>query len=261
MKHAIYQMDIIPGDPAANRSKVRKWAEQIMEKEKPDVLMLPEMWTTAYTLEELANVADADGEPTCTFLKELARKLNVNIVGGSVANRKNGKFYNSAIVVGRDGEVVYEYDKIHLVPMLNEPAFLTGGTGMPQVFELDGVTMGIIICYDLRFPELARSLALSGAEILYITAEWPKARTAHWMALQIARAIENQQYIVSCNRVGTYDGTEFAGRSAIIGPGGETLVIGTENEEETLVRSLSLDNVARIREEVPVFSSRVPEMY
>ncbi|MFC4023406.1 carbon-nitrogen family hydrolase [Oceanobacillus longus] len=261
MKHVIYQMDIIPGDPEANRLKVGKWVKEIAQKEQPDIVVLPEMWTTAYTLEDLENYADTDGEPTTSFLQHLAKMYHINIIGGSIANMKNGKIYNTSIVVNREGELVYTYDKIHLVPMLDEPVYLTGGAEKVQVFELDGVKMGIIICYDLRFPELARKLALEGAEVMYVVAEWPTVRKDHWKALQIARAIENQFFVVSCNRIGEYNNEDFAGTSMMIDPRGKILKVGSETEEETLIESITLDLVKEIRKDVPIFKSRVPHMY
>src|SRR5699024_9202382 len=113
------------------------------------------------------------GEPTTSFLQDLAKKYRVHIIGGSVANQKDGKFYNTALVVNREGTLITTYDKIHLVPMLDEPDYLTGGALTARVFEIDGVKMGLITCYDLRFPELARQLALEGAQVLHIVAEWP----------------------------------------------------------------------------------------
>ncbi|MBP2076366.1 carbon-nitrogen family hydrolase [Oceanobacillus polygoni] len=261
MKHAIYQMEIIPGDPEGNRRKIKRWVEETARTENPDVIVLPEMWTTSYTLDELEKLADRDGEPSLSFLQEVAKANHVHIIGGSIPNMKNGNIYNTSFVVNKAGELVYQYDKIHLVPMLNEPAYLTGGTEKVQLFELDGVKMGLIICYDLRFPELARSLALKGAEVLYIVAEWPKARGEHWKALQIARAIENQFYVVSCNCVGTHDGVEFSGNSMVVDPWGNTLKLGSEQHEETLIESIALENVKTFRNDVPIFTSRVPEMY
>ena len=261
MKHAVYQMDVVPGKPEANRLKVKNWVRETVEKEQPDIIVLPEMWTTAYTLPELEKFADVNGEPTISFLKGLARTYQINIIGGSVATKRDGKFYNTSLVFNREGKLVYEYDKIHLVPMLDEPRYLTGGSQKVQVFELDGIKMGLIICYDLRFPELARSLALQGAQILYVVAEWPTARKEHWKALQIARAIENQFFVVSCNRIGSYAGEEFAGCSMVIDPWGNCLTIAGETEEETLIESLSLELAPKIRKEVPIFASRVPELY
>lgn len=261
MKHAIYQMDIIPGDPEGNRKRIKEWLEEQVEIENPDIIVLPEMWTTAYTLAQLEKIADLDGEPTKGFLKELAKKHHVHIIGGSFANKVDGSIYNTAVVINNEGEEVYAYDKIHLVPMLSEPDYLTGGRKQARLFELDGVKMGLLICYDLRFPELARELAVAGAEVIYITAEWPSARKDHWKALQLARAIENQCYIISSNRTGSYDGVDFCGTSLVVDPWGKVIKEGSEEKEETLVETIDISNVEYIRREVPVFKSRVPEMY
>jgi len=261
MKHAIFQMDIVPGHPEENRRRVGAWVKDIVKAELPDTIVLPEMWTTAYTLPELDKVADSAGEPTIPFLQGLAKNYHINIIGGSFANKKDGKIYNTAVVIERGGEIVYQYDKIHLVPMLDEEEYLTGGKQKAEIFELDGVKMGVIICYDLRFPELARSLALQGAQILYVVAEWPWTRRDHWRALQIARAIENQLFVVSSNRIGSYNNELFAGSSMIIDPWGKSLREGSESEEEILIESLSLQDSVKVRRNVPVFSSRVPELY
>ncbi|GGE21259.1 hydrolase [Marinithermofilum abyssi] len=261
MKYAVYQMDVVAGDPEQNRRKVRAWLDETVKTNKPDIVVLPEMWTTAYTLSRLDEVADRDSEPSTSFLQELANKYDVHIIGGSVANRKEERFYNTALVVDRQGNIVHQYDKIHLVPMLDEPKYLAGGKNKAEGFELDGVKMGLIICYDLRFPELARKLALEGVQVLHIVAEWPSARKDHWKALQLARAIENQMFVVSCNRVGSHDGVDFAGTSMIVDPWGEVVATGSEDREETLRAELSLDLVSKIRKDVPVFSSRVPELY
>lgn len=261
MKYSIFQMDILAGKPDENRLKVRYWLEAEMRDNKPDIVVLPEMWTTAYTLKALDKVADTYGAKTKSFLKELAINFNVNIIGGSVANQKDGKFYNSSFVFSRSGELVYEYDKIHLVPMLGEPDYLTGGETAPEVFELDGTKMGLIICYDLRFPEISRSLALAGAQVLHVVAEWPAARARHWKVLQIARAIENQMYVVSANRVGEYDGVAFAGASMVADPWGDVLFEASEEDEETISISLDLEKVKKVRQDVPIFASRVPHLY
>lgn len=261
MKYSICQMEVIPGKPDANREKVTAWMEEVVSSEKPDTVVLPEMWTTGYTLPELPQYADIDGEPTSTFLCDLAKKHEVNIVGGSFANKKDEKIYNSSIVINRSGMVVYRYDKIHLVPMLDEPAYLAGGENHAEVFELEGVKMGLIICYDLRFPELMRKLALEGAQVVHVVAEWPTARKEHWRALQLARAIENQMFIVSSNSVGEYNGVEYAGNSMVIDPWGTVQAEGDGVTEQTISSSISLDLTKKVRNDVPVFSSRVPKYY
>ncbi|MDQ0158325.1 carbon-nitrogen family hydrolase [Alkalibacillus salilacus] len=261
MNFSVFQMDIVPGDPEANRQLLTEWIDRDVEENSPDTIVIPEMWTTAYTLPELEDIADQDGEPTISFLKDLATKHHVNIVGGSIANKKEGGIYNTAVVINREGELVYQYDKAHLVPMLNEHHYLTGGEKPAEVFELDGVKFGLIICYDLRFPELIRPLALEGAQVLCVVAEWPAARRKHWRSLQIARAIENQMYVVSSNRIGEYDGQEFSGNSMVVDPWGDVLAEGSNSQEETLSLRLDLEKVKKVRHDVPIFDSRVPEIY
>ncbi|KGX86343.1 carbon-nitrogen family hydrolase [Pontibacillus litoralis] len=261
MNIAIYQMEVIPGNVEANHAKVKRWLEEILCKEDYDIVVLPELWTTGYTLPELDNIADVNGEPTTSFLQQLARQYEVAIVGGSFANKVEGHVYNHACVVSKTGDVVYTYDKIHLVPMLKEPAYLTGGKQHAHTFELGGVKMGLIICYDLRFPELTRKLALEGAEVVFIVAQWPLARRNHWIALQTARAIENQLYVVASNSCGSYEATEFSGTSLVIDANGEHIRQGSITEEETITATLQLEQVQQVRRHVPVFSSRMEQYY
>lgn len=260
MNIAVFQMNIIPGEPARNREKVKAWFERNAGP-SIDIIVLPEMWTTAYALEELDQLAEPSDGPSVSFLKELAVKYDVHLIGGSIAVKEEGKIFNRAIVIDRKGNVVYEYDKIHLVPMLDEPKYLNGGTSSVKAFELDGVKMGVVICYDLRFPEIIRDLALQGIQALFIPAEWPEARAAHWETLSVARAVENQMYVVTCNRIGSYNGTTFAGRSMFIEPFGGVLSKGTPDKEEVLQNTLDLESVKRVREDVPIFKSRVPGLY
>lgn len=261
MKVAVYQMELIAGSPEANREKVRNWVKHLAATDKPDTVVLPEMWTTSYVLHELDDLAEEGAETTKAFLRDLSKTYRINIIGGSVANRIDGKIYNTSFVYNRAGELVHEYSKIHLVPMLNEPAYLTGGKAKAETFELEGVKMGVIICYDLRFPELARKLALDGAQVLFIPAEWPKVRTDHWVNLKLARAIENQMYVISANNVGQVGDVVYAGTSMIIDPWGDILARGTGNQEETLSKQLNFDRVIEVRKDVPIFDSRVEDMY
>ncbi|TMW71008.1 carbon-nitrogen family hydrolase [Alteribacter natronophilus] len=261
MNIVTFQTDIIPGDPEANRQAMKERFEREVSAADTDLVVLPEMWTTAYTLPDLHRHAEEMESKTVELLQQLAVKNNVHIVGGSIAVLEEEKVYNRAIVIDRSGKLVYHYDKLHLVPMLNEPYYLAPGREKVKVFELDGVKMGLIICYDLRFPEIIRQLALEGAQALFIPAEWPDARAGHWEILQQARAIENQMYVISSNRIGSYDGVDFAGRSMITDPWGNILAKGSPDQEEFLHTSLDLENVKDVRRRVPIFDSRVPEFY
>lgn len=120
--------------------------------------------------------------------------------------------------------------------------------------------IGLAICYDLRFPEIFRSCAVKGAQLILLVAEWPSHRIEHWKTLLQARAIENQCYIAAVNKVGTSQGAALGGNSAVVNPMGEFLTLGGENQE-LLQADLDLDEVSKIREWMPVFDDRRPGVY
>ena len=127
--------------------------------------------------------------------------------------------------------------------------------------ELGGATWGLSICYDLRFPELYRTLAVRGATVLANCTAWPAARADHWDHLTRARAIENQAFFVGVNRVGTDDGLTFAGRSRVVAPTGELLAEASADREELLVAELDPGLVGRFRTAIPALAGRRPELY
>ncbi|MBQ4615168.1 MAG: carbon-nitrogen family hydrolase, partial [Mailhella sp.] len=150
-------------------------------------------------------------------------------------------------------------DKVHLFRLMDEDTFLAPGRQV-SLFELHGMPCSPVICYDIRFCELPRRLAVQGAELLFVSAEWPSPRAEHWRTLLRARAIENQIFVAACNRCGVTDGTVFAGRSAIIAPDGSVLAeAGTG--EEIIWADIDANAVRHMRDLIPVFEDRVPGMY
>ncbi len=127
-------------------------------------------------------------------------------------------------------------------------------------FLLDGHKCGVLICYDLRFPELARTLVLAGVELLFLSAQWPAARRAHWETLTAARAIENQVFLAACNSCGRADDTVFGGASRLLGPRGELLAAAGESEE-IISAALDFSTLAEVRASINVFHDRRPELY
>jgi predicted amidohydrolase len=142
---------------------------------------------------------------------------------------------------------------------MEEEHYLAAGETTPT-FDLPWGRCALAICYDLRFPELFRKYALAGASIIFVPAEWPQARLEHWRTLLRARAIENQLFVVACNRVGESKGTEFCGHSAIYDPWGEPVVEGDRNEV-LLTADIDLRLVEEVRRRIPVFADRRVELY
>ncbi|MBW7651146.1 carbon-nitrogen family hydrolase [Anoxybacillus sp. ST4] len=257
MNIACIQMDIAFGEPEKNKQTVMRYMEQIARN--VDVVVLPELWTTGYDLARLGDIADENGEHTKTFLSSLARAYNVHIVGGSVAKKTERQITNTMYVVDRNGHVVSEYSKLHLFKLMDEHKHLQAGetTG---IFSLDGVTGAGVICYDIRFPEWIRTHALHGAEVLFVVAEWPLARLHHWRTLLMARAIENQCYVVACNRAGKDPNNEFAGHSMIVDPWGHIIAEGDEREA-IVMATIDMNDVQHVRARIPIFSDRRPDVY
>jgi predicted amidohydrolase len=183
----------------------------------------------------------------------------VNIIAGSIAEKKGNEVQNTAYVFNRQGELTAQYSKIHLFRLMEEEKFLTSGDHIGKI-AFDDISAGVMICYDIRFPELARTLALDGAKILFIPAEWPHPRLHHWRTLLMARAIENQMFVIACNRVGISGKAHFFGHSMIIDPWGEIIAEGGE-QKEIISASLQLSEVDSVRSKIPVFEDRRPDIY
>lgn len=252
-------MDMEFCNPSANYEKTEKLVEKAMS-ENPDVIVLPEMWNTGFfPHENLAELSDKNGEETKKLFSSLSAKYNVNIVAGSVANVKDEKVWNTAYIFSRSGECIAEYDKTHLFTPMNEDGFFEKGKHLCR-FTLDGNACGIIICYDIRFPELTRSLTLDGLDFLFVVAQWPDIRIPHLVTLSRARAIENQMFVVTCNSCGKAGATTYGGNSVIYDPWGE-LLAKAGADEEIISAECDISILSGIRESINVFRDRRAEIY
>lgn len=253
------QMDTVLGRPEENFRKASELIEKAME-DTPDVLVFPETWNTGFfPKEDLCNLCDNDGASVKARIGALAKKFNVNIVAGSVANIRNGKVFNTALVFDRNGNCIASYDKTHLFTPMGEDDYFCAGDHLCR-FTLDGVQCGIIICYDVRFPELTRTLSIDGLDMLFVVSQWPKERIFHLRSLTTARAIENQVFVVCCNACGNAGETVYGGNSAIIDPWGETLALAGTSEQ-LLSASCDLTVLNNIRSSIPVLRDRRTDLY
>ena len=258
MKISCLQMDMALGRVEENFAHAEDMIRQAMA-EKPDVLVLPETWNTGFFPENVAALADCDGQKTKAVIGALAKEFAVNIVAGSVANVRNGQLYNTAFVFDREGNCVAEYDKTHLFSPMGEDRHFTPGDHLCR-FTLDGVSCGVIICYDLRFPELTRSLTVEGLDVLFVVSQWPDVRICHLQSLTVARAIENQMFLVCCNSCGKTESTQYGGHSAVIDPWGRTIA-QAGGTKKVLTAELDMNILETIQKSIHVFRDRRPELY
>jgi omega-amidase len=258
MQLSLGQMDLRWGDPGENFQRVRALTEEAARLGSA-LVVFPELWSTAYDLEHWPVHAVALGEGMFARLGALAAEHHIAIAG-SLLEKRDGRAYNTLTLHDSEGRQVAVYRKVHLVPMLDEPRWLAAGDELTVAEPTWGKT-GLGICYDLRFPELWRRHALSGARLFILPAEWPRARAQHWQTLLRARAIENQAFVAACNRVGQGKGETFAGLSAVIDPWGETLVEGDGDSAGLLTCQIDLASADDIRRRIPVFQNRRPDLY
>jgi omega-amidase len=251
-------MDIAFGNPQKNYQTVERLFDKT-HTEKPDIIVLPELWTTGYDLTHLNEIADLKAAQTIEFLQNSAQKYQVHLIGGSVANRVENGVRNTLLIINKDGRLVHQYSKLHLFKLMDEHVYLEAGSEK-GLFQLDNYQFAGAICYDIRFPEWIRAHTSKGAEALFVVAEWPAQRLSHWRALLIARAIENQCYVIGCNRSGQDPNNHFAGHSLIIDPWGEVIAEAGENEE-ILSAEIEMDLVKEVRKQIPIFADRRPEFY
>jgi omega-amidase len=251
------QMHIHLGEPEKNFERVQSWTAEAARRGSALVLF-PELWSTGYDLENWPKHAVPLGEGIFAQLSELAREQRIAL-GGSVLEARYGKAYNAFAFFDAEGQLIAVYRKAHLFRLMDEEKWLAPGDRLELVETEWGMT-GLGICYDLRFPEMFRRYALSGARLILLPAEWPSRRAHHWQTLLRARAIENQMFVAGCNRVGESKGEHFGGGSAVIDPWGEAVVEGGSSET-LLTAEIDLGMVDEVRNRIKVFEDRRPEIY
>ena len=252
---AAIQFNVKQGDVAANLAYVREALVRIAGQ-GANLAVLPEMWSSGFAYKNLNELA----QRTASIVKELleiSAQLKLVIVG-SMPEPNGSKVFNTVHVVD-NGRLAGIYRKMHLFSLLGEDKAFSGGDSWLLADTSIG-KIGVIICYDLRFPELARRLALEGAQIICVPAQWPKPRQEHWRTLLRARAIENQLFVVSCNACGLIGKLDFFGMSMLINPKGEILAEAGEQEVD-LLATLDLQVMTEWRAQIPCFSDRRPELY
>lgn len=254
---SIAQMNIIPGDPAANLRQLAQMTADAADQ-GAQLLVCPELWPTGYALERAQQLADTPGAGMFAEVAALARRHRIHILG-SLLERDGAEVYNSAACFTPDGELAGIYRKIHLFGLLEEDVWLAPGAE-PLCLDLPWGLTGVAICYDLRFPELFRGYAVNGARLVVIPAEWPLARVAHWRALLQARAIENQCVIAACNAAGASGSLVVGGHSMIIDAWGQILAEGGDGPGLPGA-TVDLAQVDEVRRRIPVFADRRPEVY
>ena len=254
LKISLLQSELEWENPAANRQHFSKLIDAIADT---DLILLPEMFSTGFTMNSTDLAETMDGE-TVQWMKTQAVEKDA-VICGSLIIKENSKFFNRLIWMRPDGSFE-TYDKRHLFRMANENEHFSGGKSR-LIVELSGWKICPMVCYDLRFPVWSRNKAETDRksyahweyDVLIYIANWPEPRVSAWEKLLYARAIENQCYVAAVNRIGEDGkGISYSGSSTLIDAKGETIWKAKDNSAEVITLELSKNDLADFREKFPV---------
>ncbi len=234
-----------------------------------DVVVLPEMFNCCGHTEVMVKNAEKIPGYTTNILSDKARQHGIYIVCGSIFEKAGeNKAYNTSIIVGRNGEVLAKYSKVHLFDVdipdkirYKESEHVIAGNEIVTV-NMGSFYAGLVICYDLRFCELFRNLALKGAKVIFVPSAFTQATGEyHWEPLIKARAIENQVFVVAANQIGTSpNNITCYGKSMVVDPWGRVLA-KTKDNENVITAEIDFDLLNEVRTEIPLFEHRRTDLY
>jgi predicted amidohydrolase len=265
---AVVQMKPVLGEPEDNLVKMSEFVSTIASQQRVDLIVFPELATSGYELGvRFTEIAQRVPGPTINLMAQRANEHGVYIAFGLVTKEKvESILYNSAVMVGPDGDLIDVYNKVHLRG--EERMAFREGFKLP-VLETEIGAIGLMLGWDLAFPEVARSLALDGAELLCVMANWEADNIDEWRTYLRARAYENTLFIAGANRVGEDVTMTFGGESMVVGPRGQVYASLTDEVDPDTgkplegysVARIDLDEVRRHREQFQILQSRQPSVY
>ena len=244
--HAV-QLDTAWQDRPANFAKV----SALLDAARPEpesLIVLPEMFATGFTM-DVAAMAETDDGPTRAFLCDTAARYGAWVIAGLPGLGTDGRGRNLSAVFDGAGAPAAEYCKLHPFSYADETDHYAPGDKLVTL-RLGEFAACPLICYDLRFPEVFRIATGRGAQLFVVIANWPRPRAGHWRALLIARAIENQAFVVGVNRCGRDPDHDYGGGSMIVDPRG-AVVAEADDREAVLSAEIRLDSLLAWREEFP----------
>lgn len=261
MKIAVAQISCALGDLEANMRKIRDFS-LLAKRTGAELILFPEMVDTGYSMPTIQKHASGWNQGAVPELQKIAKELSLAILCG-VSERDGASIHNAQAFVGANGEVVAKYRKAHLVtaaPLDERTCFSPGDEFVSH--KIDNLNFGLSICYDLRFPEMCRALAIDhGVDTFVTSSAWPSVRMEHLRILTLARAIENQSYLILANRVGAAADVTFCGTSTIIDPYGAIVAAASADREELLQAEISAEVINSVRDRMQMFAHRRKDLY
>jgi predicted amidohydrolase len=251
------QFDVICGDTQKNLAAATAGIRRLAEK-RCQVAVLPELWSCGFGD---PSMIQESSEKTPAVVEKLQRLATAHrmLIAGSLPEKIGNRIYNTMVVVDADGAIAGQYRKVHLFSYINEDKTFSPGN-QAVVCQTSCGPIGVMICFDLRFPELCRTLAIKGARMILISAQWPRSRIQHWDTLLAARAIENQVFVVASNRVGRDGNLMFNGHSRILSPDGIVLATVNGQPGEAFSR-INFTEIETLKGRFDPLHERMPSVY
>ena len=261
MKIAVAQISCALDDLNANLRKIRDFSSRAKDTEA-GLIVFPEMADTGYSMPVIQTHATSWTEGAVPELKKIAETFSLAIVSG-VSERDGPHIYNSQVFIDANGAIAAKYRKTHLftaAPIEEDKCFSPGHEFAS--LAVAGLRLGLGICHDLRFPEMYRTLAVNdNVNVFVLSSAWPFPRGEHFRTLVVARAIENQSYVIAANRVGADNGVTFCGTSAIVGPYGVTIAAASADREELIYAEITAEEIDFVRNRISIFPHRRTDLY
>lgn len=262
-KIALAQISCKRGDKAANLKKIEKTATDA-KKQGADLVIFPELSVTGYTVrDQLYELAETIPGSSTNTITSVAQKARIHIVSGmpELSDKTQATIYNTAVLVGPHG-LIGKYRKMYLPThsVFEEKRYFRPGYEA-TAFDTDIGKIGLIICYDIFFPEVSRLTRLKGAQLIVCISASPAVRRSFFETLTVARAIENTAFLAYVNLVGIEDGLQFWGGSRLIGPQGKMLAKAKYDEEDVVIGQVDYADIRPVEAFVPTLRDLRPELF
>lgn len=262
MKLTLIQMNSSP-DRDANVDKACDYIDQAVEQKRPDLIVIPEFFNIIYVFQyrdyKYVDSAEPENGLAIRRMCEKARQHRVHLIATIYEEESAGVYYDSAMVIDPDGEIVGRYRKTHPAAVRSlEKIYFRFGSYFP-VFKIGDWRVGINICYDTFFPESARCSTVNGAELIVVPFACPEIEC--WREIMMTRAFENGVYFAPCNKVGKEGDWVFGGHSMIVGPLGDVRAEASVTNDDIISVSLDRDDVFQARRSWPMLRDRRPDLY
>jgi predicted amidohydrolase len=262
-KVALAQISCLRADKKANIQKIEDYTERA-KKQGAELVIFPELSLTGYVVrDELYELAEKTTGPSTKAIEKLARKHEIHIVFGmpELSEKAQATIYNTAVLIGPKG-LIGKYRKMYLPThsVFEEKRYFRPGY-KAEAFETELGKLGLIICYDIFFPEVSRLTRLEGAQLIICISASPAVRRTFFETLTVARAIENTSFLAYVNLVGIEDGLQFWGGSRLIGPNGKTIAAAKYDEEDLVVGEVDYADIGPVEAFVPTLRDLRPELF